>query len=328
MIPCVLRIAVSVGYNRIVGDATAPLVVTRKKDRAQSRSFRRDNKMRQLTGLRMAAVVCLAWLCTTAFATAADVEFPDPNLDQVVREILKKKQIDKLDKAKKITDEDCATIFFLEAPNRGIESLAGLDKCKNLAQVRLTGNKIQDITPLGECPNIQSLDLAKNQIKDIAPVAKLVKLQYLQLDDNQVTSLDPLGGLKPLTAVYLSRNQVKALDPLAQLPKLTSLYLEKNQITDAGPLKANKWLQNLDLRNNQLTDVAPLAALTEMRWTFLDGNKITDIAPLTEAAKKDAAGEKRFAPYWNLSLVGNPLSDASKAQFEALKAIGVRLKTE
>lgn len=68
--------------------------------------------------------------------------------------------------------------------------------------------------------------------------------------------------------------------------------------------------------------------LTELRWTFLDGNQIAEIGPLVEAAKKDAAGDKRYAPYWNLYLGGNPLSDASKAQLAELKAIGVRLKAD
>jgi internalin A len=278
------------------------------------------------TGWWCVAFVIAGLMARTA--VAADIEFPDPNLDQVIREILKKKQIDKLDKSKKITDEDVSTIFFLEFPNRGIENLAGLEKCKNLAQVKLTGNKIKDLKPLEECVNIQSLDLAKNQIADITPLSKLVKLQYLQLEDNQITAIDAVAPLKALTALYLSRNQVVSLEPVAGLPKLTSLYLEKNKVADVAPLKSCKWLQSIDLKGNQVKDVSPLAALTEQRWTLLDGNQITDIAALVEAAKKDAGGDKRFAPYWNLHLTGNPLSDAAKGQVAELKTIGVRLKAD
>jgi internalin A len=269
-------------------------------------------------------------LCLTCCGSsqAGDVEFPDAQLDQVIREILKKKQIDKLDKSKKITDEDVATIFFLEAPKKDIESLVGLEKCRNLAQVKLTGNKIKDVKPLEECVNIQSLDLAKNQIADVAPLGKLVKLQYLQLEDNQIQSLEPLASLKALTALYLSRNQVSNLAPLSELPKLTSLYLEKNKVADLGPLKTVKWLSSLDLKDNQVKDVSPLASLTELRWTFLDRNQVSDITPLVEMAAKDAGGEKRFAPYWNLYLGGNPLSDASKAKLDELKKLGVRVKAE
>jgi hypothetical protein len=43
---------------------------------------------------------------------------------------------------------------------------------------------------------------------------------------------------------------------------------------------------------------------------------------LVEMAKKDAAGEKRFAPFCKIYLQENPLSDAAKgAQAEELKKL-------
>ena len=273
----------------------------------------------------MSCLTLMAVVCCVSPSWAGDVEFPDPNLDTVIREILKQKQIDKTDKSKKITDEDVATIYFLKAPNRGIENLTGLEKCRKLSEVRLTGNKIKDLKPLEECVDIQSLDLAKNQIADIAPLAKLVKLQYLQLEDNQIQKIDAVASLKALNALYLSRNQIEAVAPVADLPKLAALYLEKNKISDITPLKSLRWLDRLDLKDNQLKDVSPLGGMTELRYTFLERNQLTDLAPLVEMAKKDAAGEKRFAPYWNLYVAGNPLTDAGKAQVAELTKIGVRV---
>ena len=123
----------------------------------------------------------------------------------------------------------------------------------------------------------------------------------------------------------MSRSQIESLAPVAELPKLAAVYAEKNKISDVSPLKTVKWLERIDLKDNQVKDVAPLLSLTELRWTFLERNQITDIGPLVEMAKKDAAGDKRFAPYWNLYLTGNPLSDAAKGQIEELKKIGVRV---
>ena len=82
-------------------------------------------------------LILISALCGPSFVRAGDVDFPDANLDTVIREILKKKQIDKSDKTKKITEEDLATIFFLEAPSREIEDLSGLEKCRNLALIKL-----------------------------------------------------------------------------------------------------------------------------------------------------------------------------------------------
>ena len=104
--------------------------------------------------------------------------------------------------------------------------------------------------------------------------------------------------------------------------------MEKNKVSDASPLKAQRWLERLDLKDNQLKDVSALSGMTELRYLFLERNQIGDLAPLVEMAKKDAAGERRFAPYWNLYLAGNPVSDASKAQVAELAKIGVRVKTE
>ena len=131
-----------------------------------------------------------------------------------------------------------------------------------------------------------------------------------------------------MNALYLSRNQIEAIAPVAELPKLAALYLEKNKVSDASPLKAQRWLERLDLKDNQLKDVSALSGMTELRYLFLERNQIGDLAPLVEMAKKDAAGERRFAPYWNLYLAGNPVSDASKAQVAELAKIGVRVKTE
>ena len=141
-------------------------------------------------------------------------------------------------------------------------------------------------------------------------------------------NIDAIAPLKALSALYLSRNQVASVAPLAELPKLSSLYLEKNQIADVAPLASLKWLSSLDLKDNKIVDVAPLANLTELRWTFLERNQIVDLLPLVAAAKKDAEGPKRFAPYWNLYLNGNPLNDSSKGALATLKEIGVRVHYE
>lgn len=285
--------------------------------------------MRRLALRRLALCACvIGGLCGVSALQAADVAFPDPNLDTVIREILKKKQIDKLDKSKPITEDDVATIFFLEAPKRGIENLAGLEKCRNLALVKLTGNKIKDVSPLSACVNIQSLDLAKNEISDITPLGKLVKLQYLQLEDNKIQKIDAVAELKALNALYLTRNEVESLAPVAGLPKLVAIYVDKNKVSDISPLKSVKWLERIGLNDNQVKDLSPLSELTELRWTFLSRNQIADLSPLVEMAKRDLAGEKRFAPYWNVYVGGNPLSDAGKAQLDELAKLGVRVKNE
>ena len=256
-------------------------------------------------------------------ASAADL-FPDDKLEAVIREILRKKS----DK-EEIAEADLKNVYILHAQGKGIKDLTGLEKCPNLAEVRLSKNEIEDLKPLANAVNCQSLDLEDNEISDLSPLAKLEKLQYLQLEGNKIEDVSPLKDLKKLSALYLSENKIKSIEPLSGLEKLVSLYLAKNEISDISPLKELKWLSSLDLQGNKISDLKPLEKMTELRYTMLQKNEIKDLGPLVEMAKKDAEGDKRFAPYWNLYLGGNPLSEQAKErQIPQLKDLGVRVKLE
>src|SRR5207245_8615387 len=120
-------------------------------------------------------------LLHVAAARAAAQAFPDKNLEAAVKEALKE--------TKPLTDESLARLFILEASGKGIKNLTGLEKCKNLAQLKLTKNQIVDLKPLKDLTELQSLHLADNKIADLTPLAGLDKLQYLDLMNNQVAKL-------------------------------------------------------------------------------------------------------------------------------------------
>ena len=262
---------------------------------------------------------------STNIVLADKVEVPDENLQKVLREILKRKQIEK----EEFTSEDLSTIYFLHADERGIKDSTGLEHCVNLAEVSLAKNEIEDVTPLTSSPNIQLLDLSYNRVTDISALSKLQKLQYLQLEHNKVEEISAVSELKAMNSLYLTDNRISDISPVAELSKIWSLYLADNQVSDISSLKQLKWLSNLDLQRNAVKDVTPLTELTELRWTFLQKNQIEDISPLVNMAKKDIEGEKRFAPFWNLRLEENPLKDESKETLiPELEKMGVRLKSQ
>ena len=70
-----------------------------------------------------------------------------------------------------LTEAMLNNVFVLEAKGKKIANLSGLEKCKNLASLRLTKNQITNLKPLAGLSNLQSLDLAGNQIKDLSPLA-------------------------------------------------------------------------------------------------------------------------------------------------------------
>lgn len=255
--------------------------------------------------------------------TACAGPIPDKNLEAVVRAVI----FEKKGKPDELTDDDLKKVFVLkEGSGKGIKDLTGLEKCVNLLELNLSKNEISDVSPLKDIKNLQSLDLSKNKIADVGPLANVTALQFLELSDNQITSVEPLGKLNKLSALYIAGNKISDPAPLAGLTKLSSLDLARNQIVDLRGLTNVGILSLLKLSDNQITDLGPLGKPLSVRLLLLERNKIVDLAPLVAAAKADAAGEKRFAPFLRLYLTGNPLADAAKTkQVEELKAAGVKI---
>lgn len=249
--------------------------------------------------------------------------FPDKNLEVAVR----KEVFEKRNNDQPIVEADVPNISQVVGRGRDgkkVASLAGLEKCRSIAAVELDLNEIADLAPLKDLKNIQLLSLRGNKVKDLSPLASLTNLQYLQLENNEVEDLAPLAGLANLRSLYLTNNKIKSVAPLANLKKLWSLYLGGNQITDLKPLAELKNLDTIGLEGNGISDIAPLAGLSPSKFLFLQRNQLTDLGVLVEMAKKDAAGEKRFAPFWYVDVTGNPLSDAAKnAQLGELRKLGV-----
>lgn len=261
--------------------------------------------------------------------------FPDKNLEDALRQYV----IGKKGTNRPVTKDDAKIIATIEAPGKGIRDLTGIEYCLSLTSLHLAGNEISDLTPLLKLANIEKpdteevgsqikfADLSKNKITSPQGLSALKKLEYLQLADNQIEELAELSGLARLADLYLSNNKVKDLSPLAGLTKMTTLYLDGNQVTDLAPLAKMSRLASLELKGNQVSDLAPLASLTSLRYLSLAGNKVKNLAPLAAAAKKDYAGEKRFAPYLKIDIDHNPLAPASKAQIAELKNCGVTIMT-
>jgi internalin A len=266
-----------------------------------------------------------------AFSPAASAQelFADKALEAVVRQYV----FEKRDTDKPLVEADVQNISTIKGNGKGIKNLAGLEKCVSLAALDLKNNEIEDVSPIKDLKNLQTLTLAKNKISDLKPLSGLTGLQYLDLADNQISDISPLASsgsnsFEKCFYLELSRNKVSDISALAGFKGAVAIYLRDNPVTDLKPLAELKKLQRLDVRGCGLSDLSPLKNLTEWTYLMLDNNKITDIALLVEMAKADAAGQKRFAPFWNVYLHGNPLSDAGKAQVEELKKISPRISME
>src|SRR6516162_2592342 len=133
-------------------------------------SMFRESAMKKLLGASL-VIPCLAgWLLHGGTVRAAAI--PDKNLEAAIRAVLHEPKAE-------LTDEKLANVYDLEADRKDIRDLTGLEKCKNLALLKLAHNQVADLKPLKDLGNLQSLDLSNNKIGDLAPIAGLTKLQYL-----------------------------------------------------------------------------------------------------------------------------------------------------
>ena len=219
----------------------------------------------------------LLFLVGPICAFAQIVEIPDRNLRRALRETLN------LPDEIPITQPEMLRLKRLEAPDRQIANLTGLEYASNLKWLRLQRNNISDIKPLSGLNQLEGLGLWTNPISDLSPLANLTNLGQLDLAVCHISDLTPLANLTQLewlTLEWQRNDRITDIKPLANLTKLRHLRLHGNQIVDISPLANLVNLEMLRLDNNQIVDVSPLANLTQLKELRIDGNRIVDVSPL------------------------------------------------
>ena len=229
----------------------------------------------------------------TALTPETDtVHIPDAGLAAAIR-----KHFDYPSK-KQITSFDMARLSYLNAYDREITDLTGLEHAATMEFLNINNNQIQDLTPILALPQLRKiyisdnpfidltqvseltqltrLQVANSQLRDITFLAKLTQLTELLLGGNQISDLTPLSNLTRLDILWLGSNQITDVTPLANLTHLTELQLHKNQIHDITPLKNMARLLDLNLQINQISDIRPLKRLVELRRLYIDSNPLID----------------------------------------------------
>lgn len=241
-------------------------------------------------------------LCLMAFwmlpltASAQNVTIPDANLRTAISETLGKQP------NSQITRADMRRLTRLDAHNRDITDLTGLEFATNLNEIRANDNLIEDLSPLEGLIRLDVIELRHNVISDLSPLAGLINLEWLIVNDNLISDLSSLADLTHLNGLEISHNAISDFSPLAGLTKLENIWLSENPIADlsefiglASLRSFRSWgtpvfnlsaltelpkLQVLDICGGDILDISPLGDLTNLSELYLVGNEITDIAPL------------------------------------------------
>ncbi|HNT36919.1 MAG TPA: leucine-rich repeat domain-containing protein, partial [bacterium] len=171
----------------------------------------------------------------TPTPTVGIVFFPDSHLEQAVRSAINKPKGN-------ILSTDLLELTHLDAGERSITNLEGLQFCINLSSLALYGNHITSITPL----------------------LSLHSMEYLYLSDNQIADIGPLGGMSQLRELFLGNNQVVNVTALANKTQLTVLDMPNNSVSDVTPLAGLSALTFLGLNENRVSDLVSLSNLTSL----------------------------------------------------------------
>ena len=252
---------------------------------------------KNLASLEQTVAVAPAWI-------------PDANLRAVVREVLG------MAEGEDFTQEDMF-IEVLNAEDREITDISGLEYATELTELNLNYNTIEDITPLAALTQLNTLtlkgtstttllrrderfedmsifealtllttlDLGTNQIDDITPLEYLTELAALDLRENAIEDITSLSNLTNLTTLYLQENGIDDLTALEDLTQLTSLDVSLNSVSDLQPLSGLAALTQLYLVNNAITDALPLTDLINLKVLRISENDIEDIKPLIGVAE-------------------------------------------
>ncbi len=208
-----------------------------------------------------------------------------------------------------ITKEDLLkvkSLIVVEAKNKGIQDVSGLEYMTNLENLTLEEVKLENIQFISKLRKLKSLSITYGELEDIGSLAELEHIEFLTLRNNKISDLSPLSQMKKIKMLDVNSNYIKDIKPLFTVTSLRDLTMANNQISNAGlegihqlkDLKileiSNNGLSNVEhingmnklielgLSKNELVDLNPLSQLSGLQKLDLEENYISDITPLSQ----------------------------------------------
>lgn len=209
------------------------------------------------------------------FEPSVVANFPDPGFEAAIRETIGKP-------SGEILDIYLIGLAFLDANNRNISNLEGIEHCVDVETLLLRGSGIADLGLLFGLTKLRWLDLSDNEGVDISVLSRLTDLTELWLAGNEIDDVSMLSGLTNLRTLYLSDNNISDISALSNLTNLWLLGLEYNQIADISELAKLSNLEMLILGYNDIADISVLAELPRLMHLYLSSNEISDVRVLSE----------------------------------------------
>ena len=211
---------------------------------------------------------------TTPTIPGTVVRIPDPNLRAAIAEELGKSS------NAPITVEDMEGLESLEARNRDIGDLTGLQFATNLNELFFSNNQVSDLSPIAGLINLGNLNFWNNPVSNLSPLTGLENLYNLNFGLTSVSDLSPLIGLINLEGLHFYGAPVSDLSPLVGLINLKHLAFSSKSISDLSPVVGLTNLESILTWGSPIPDLSPVAGLTKLEYLEVSGAEIADLTPV------------------------------------------------
>ena len=220
--------------------------------------------------MRPLVLIVLGLITFVASVLAQEVSIPDPGLNDAIRAALRKP-------SGPLTDQDLLSLTNLDASNRNISSLEGLETARNLSTLGLFNNHLTGFTLPSGLANLTLLDLGFNALVECSIPDGLTNLDTLFLEGNLLTHFTLPAGLIRATKVDFSGNGLTSLTFPADMTNLVIVLAFANQLTNVTlPANLNK-LGSLILDFNRLRSLDLPEGLMNLGRLTLSGSQLTNL---------------------------------------------------
>jgi formylglycine-generating enzyme required for sulfatase activity len=209
-------------------------------------------------------VLVLAGLISSV--VAQEISIPDAGLNAAVSAALQKP-------IGPINERDLLSLVVLDASQRNVKNIAGLEAAHNLVSLDLHINQLTNFALPVELTNLASLDLSQNPLTNFFIPSGMTNLVKLFIESSGLTNLNLTANLAGLESLDLANNQFTSVN-LSNLTALADLDLGFNQFTDFSLPPGLTNLETLILRGNLFTNFTVPGGLTSLAQINLSQNQL------------------------------------------------------
>jgi len=217
-----------------------------------------------------ATLILASFASFAGLSPAQEVSIPDPGLNAVIREALQKP-------VGPLTGQDLLSLTNLNARDRNVSSITGLEAARNLAILDLQINRLTNFSLPRELTKLVTLDVSVNPLVTFSLPDGLTNLSSLALESAGLTNLNLPADLIRLNSLDLFGNRFTSFNALSNLNSLVFLDLSFNSFASFSLPGGLTNLATFFMRGNPLTNIAlpgDLMALTDLH---LDQNQLTSL---------------------------------------------------